>query len=86
MFSLLGLWALDLAVLVFEKLRHYAILLAAIAAIGTSSIGFAYTVYTTALLTNGFLFILVIAFFLDRLVDFSLVAKRRFRALEKTVT
>jgi hypothetical protein len=84
-FSLLGLWALDLAVLVFEKLRHHAILLAAVAAVATSSIGFAYTVYTTALLTNGFLFILIIAFLLDRLADFSLVAKHRFREMEKTV-
>lgn len=81
-FSLLGLWALDLAVLVFEKLRHHTILLAAIAAIGTSSIGFVYTVYTTALLTNGFLFILIIAVILDRQFDFSLVDRRRFREME----
>ena len=72
--SLLGLWALDLAFLVFDKIRNNAILLAAVAATATSSFWLVSTMYTTALITNGFIFILIIAIILDRLSDFRLVS------------
>ncbi len=71
--SFLGLWALDLAILVFYKIRNNAILLAAVASTSVSSLGFIYSMYTTVLLTNGFIFILIFALILDRLSNFSLV-------------
>jgi len=82
-FSLLGLWALDLAILVFDKIRNNAILLAAIASMATSSIAFASTMYTTVLITNGFLFILIIGFILDRISDFSLNARTKLKKNEE---
>jgi hypothetical protein len=71
-FSFLGLWALDLAILVFYKIRNNAILLAAVASIAMSSLGFISSMYTTVLLSNGFIFILIFALILDRLYNLSL--------------
>jgi hypothetical protein len=76
-FSFLGLWGLDLAVIVLDRLRNNAILLAASASLVTSSIWFVSTMYTTALISNGFIFILIFAVVLDRLSAFSLVSKDR---------
>jgi hypothetical protein len=71
----LGLWALDLAILVFYKIRNNAILLAVVASTAMSSLGFISSMYTTVLLTNGFIFILIFALILDRLSYFSLVPR-----------
>jgi hypothetical protein len=71
--SWIGLWSLDLAVLVLARIRNRAILLAALAALGTSSYWFVSTMFTTALITNGFIVILVAAYLLDRFSDFKIV-------------
>lgn len=65
-FSLLALWSLDLTLLVFRRFRNNAMLLAALAALHTSSIAFVSTDFTTVLITNGFLLILVVGVLLDR--------------------
>lgn len=75
-FSVLATWALDFSVLVMEKVNNTAILLGTVAAIVTSSFWFVSTMYTTALITNGFIFILIFALLLDYLVKFSLASGR----------
>jgi hypothetical protein len=71
-FSWIGLWCLDLAVLVFARIRNRAILLASVAAIGTSSYWFVSTMFTTALITSGFIVILIVSYFLDRFSKFTI--------------
>lgn len=77
-FSLLALWSLDLSIFVLSRIRNKAILLATIATLGTSCFAFIATVFTTALITNGFLIILLLAFMLDRLSYYSF-PKIKFR-------
>jgi hypothetical protein len=80
--SLLGLWVLDLSLLVYDKLKNLEILVAAIASITTSSFAFVSTMYTTVLITNGFLIILIIAHLLDRFLEFGVIKPRRERRNE----
>ena len=65
-FSMIALWSLDLTLLVFDRFQNNAVLLAAVAALHTSSIAFVSTDFTTVLITNGFLLILVVGVLLDR--------------------
>jgi len=71
---LIGLWALDLSILVFQRLRSNALLIAAIAAIATSSMAFISNMYTTVLITDGFVIILLLAVILDKMERFQLVS------------
>lgn len=64
-FSWLALWSLDLSLLVLGRLRDKTILLATLVTLGTSCYAFTVTVFTTALITNGFLLILICAVLLD---------------------
>lgn len=68
--SLLGLWMLDLAVLVFRKIRNDWILLAAIASLFPASMSFLSADYTIVLVTNGFILLLLLAWILDRINTF----------------
>ncbi len=65
-FSMIALWSLDLTLLVFDRFQNNGILLAAVAALHTSSIAFVSTDFTTVLITNGFLLILAVGIILDR--------------------
>ncbi len=77
LFSWLATWALDLAVLWMDKLKSYALLLATAASLITASFAFISTMYTTALITNGFILILAIAWMLDRFVSSCLAINNR---------
>lgn len=76
-FSIFGLWALDLSVLIFKKIKNDLILLSCIASIFVVSIAFISVDYTIALLTNGFLIILFGSWFLDRINELILNTRQR---------
>ncbi|MCP5047327.1 MAG: hypothetical protein GY940_09165 [bacterium] len=76
-FSLLGTWALDLAIPLMDKLKNNALLLATCASLAIAGTKFVATMFTTVLITNGFLLILVTAFILDRLSNYSIVSPAR---------
>ena len=64
-FSLLGLWLLDAALLVYRKLGD-ALLLPCIATMTVASLGFVSVDYTIGLVTNGFIMALVVGLVADR--------------------
>jgi hypothetical protein len=66
-FSLMGLWMLDLAIPVFKRIKNNFILIAAVAATFNSCLSFVRSDYTTALITGGFMIVLIVTFVLDRL-------------------
>jgi len=63
-FSLFGLWFLDLAVLVYKKLSDF-ILLSCVSAVSVACISFVSADYTTVILTFGFFPILIVSMVLD---------------------
>jgi hypothetical protein len=66
MFSLMGLWFLDVAIIIYGKLSH-ALLLPCIAAISVSTLSFISSDYTTVWITHGFGIILFLSWVTDRL-------------------
>ena len=65
-FCLCGLWLLDLALMVYRKLSSL-MLVPCIASASISSISLISTEYSTVLLTHGFVLILIVSLFIDRL-------------------
>ncbi len=63
-FSLFGLWFLDLSVLVYKKLNDF-ILLSCVSAVSVACISFVSADYTTVILTFGFFPILIVSMALD---------------------
>lgn len=68
-FSLLGLWFLDFAVLIYRQLSN-RVLLPCVASVSVASISFISSDYTTVLLTHGFGLLLIIALVLDYICRF----------------
>jgi hypothetical protein len=58
--SLLGLWLLDISILVYTRLNQY-LLVPCIASIALSSLSFISSDYTTVWITHGFGFILIVS-------------------------
>jgi hypothetical protein len=69
-FSLVGLWFLDVAIIIYGKLSPH-LLLPCIAAISVSTLSFISSDYTTAWLTHGFGIILFLSWMTDRLKTLS---------------
>ncbi len=65
-FSLIGLWLLDLSLWVYRRLSD-TLLLPCVAAVSVTSINFLSGDYTTVLLTHGFGVLLIVALLLNRL-------------------
>jgi hypothetical protein len=65
-FSLMGVWFLDVAIIIYGKLSHH-LLLPCIAAISVSTLSFISSDYTTVWLTHGFGIILFLSWMTDRL-------------------
>ncbi len=65
-FSLVGLWLLDGALLVYRRLGD-TLLLPCVATISVASLGFASVDYTIGLVTNGFIVALIVALVADRI-------------------
>lgn len=76
-FSFLGLWALDFSILVFAKIKDRAILLAVIASIASSAFYFVSTSYTIALITNGFVILLIVSLILDKFSKNTIVKENK---------
>jgi hypothetical protein len=64
-FSLLGLWLLDVALWVYRRLGD-TMLLPCVASTTVASLGFVSVDYTIGLVTNGFIVTLVVAWVTDR--------------------
>jgi len=65
-FSVLALWALDFAVLVFKNIKNDWLLLACIASLFPASLAFIATDYTIALFTGGYFLLLFVTWVLDK--------------------
>lgn len=63
-FSLFGLWLLDLSLLLYRRLSD-KLLLPCIASVSIASISFVFSDYTTVLLTQGFGLLLILSWALD---------------------
>ncbi len=63
--SVIGLWFLDIAVLLFERLSDY-LLLPCVAAVSLTTLAFISGDYTTGWVTHGFCGILAVSWFMDR--------------------
>jgi len=63
--SLILLWLLDLALLVYRKISS-RMLLACVAAVSVAANNFVATEYTIALVTNGFIVLLIVSWIVDR--------------------
>jgi len=66
-FSILGLWLIDVALLVYERLSN-VMLLPCIAAISLSILAFISSDYTVVWLTHGFGVILLLSWLIDRFI------------------
>jgi hypothetical protein len=73
-FSLIGLWLLDIALWFYQRLSDN-LLLPCVAAVSIASVSFLSSEYTTTLLTHGFGVLLVVALILDRLCRVRLVVR-----------
>jgi len=65
--SLFCLWALDLSILIFRKIKNDWVLLACIASMFSASISFISVDFTIALVTNGFLLLLLVSWIMDKM-------------------
>jgi hypothetical protein len=68
-FSLISLWLLDLTLIVYRRISDL-LLLAVVASISVTTMAFASTEYTIALITNGFLLLLFVSWIVDRFSHF----------------
>lgn len=68
-FSIMGVWFLDVAIIIYGKLSHH-LLLPCIAAISVSTLSFISSDYTTTWLTHGFGIILFLSWMIDRLKNY----------------
>jgi hypothetical protein len=85
--SLVGLWILDLSVVVMKKIKNHLLLLATLSALAISAIQFVETEFTIGLFTKGFIFILLFSFLLDRIGSLLSRSNRQLDSsiLEKTL-
>lgn len=70
LFSLIGLWLLDLVVLVYKQVSS-RMLLPFVSSIMIASVMFDSTEYTIALITNGFVLIVIVSLIIDKLSKYN---------------